>query len=167
MVSLRRTSADRRWNLLVNGLAASAYLPEEHRRWLYLRAGIDLAGTSVRPGCWFYSARVTFGGGGMINRGCVVENREPVTVGGRCFLGPGVSLLTSNHEVGTTHQRAGEYRGAPVVIGDGCWLGAGSVVLPGVTVAPGCVIAAGAVVTTDTDPDGLYAGVPARRRKDL
>ena len=37
----------------------------------------------------------------------------------------------------------------------------------GVTVGDGCVLAAGAVVTGDCEPDGLYAGVPARRVKDL
>lgn len=52
-------------------------------------------------------------------------------------------------------------------VGDGCWIGANATILPGVTVAPGCVIAAGAVVTKDTEPDGLYAGVPARRVRDL
>jgi maltose O-acetyltransferase len=40
-------------------------------------------------------------------------------------------------------------------------------VLPGVTVGDGCVIAAGAVVNADCQPDGLYAGVPARRVRDL
>ena len=42
-----------------------------------------------------------------------------------------------------------------------------AIILPGVTIAEGCVIAAGAVVNKSTEPDGLYAGVPARRVKDL
>nr|WP_246078761.1 DapH/DapD/GlmU-related protein [Modestobacter excelsi] len=54
-----------------------------------------------------------------------------------------------------------------VIIGRGSWIGAAATVLPGVTVAPGCVIAAGAVVTRDTQPDGLYVGVPARRIRSL
>jgi maltose O-acetyltransferase len=40
-------------------------------------------------------------------------------------------------------------------------------VLPGVTIGAGCAVAAGAVVTADCEPDGLYAGVPARRVRDL
>ena len=47
------------------------------------------------------------------------------------------------------------------------WLGARVVVLPGVQVAPGCIVGAGAVVTRDTEPDGVYVGVPARRIRDL
>lgn len=50
---------------------------------------------------------------------------------------------------------------------DGCWLGGNVTVLPGVTIGRGCVIAAGAVVTKSCDPNGLYAGVPARRIRDL
>jgi maltose O-acetyltransferase len=54
-----------------------------------------------------------------------------------------------------------------VSVGNGSWLGTGVTVLPGVTIGEGCVIAAGAVVTADCAPDGLYAGVPARRIRDL
>ena len=39
--------------------------------------------------------------------------------------------------------------------------------MPGVTVGSGCIIAAGAVLTADCSPDGIYAGVPAKRIKDL
>ncbi|WP_408003863.1 LbetaH domain-containing protein [Puerhibacterium puerhi] len=39
--------------------------------------------------------------------------------------------------------------------------------MPGVTIGRGCIIAAGSVVTSDCQPDGLYAGVPAARKKDL
>jgi maltose O-acetyltransferase len=39
--------------------------------------------------------------------------------------------------------------------------------MPGVTIGDGCTIASGAVVTRDCEPDGMYAGVPARRVKDL
>lgn len=49
-------------------------------------------------------------------------------------------------------------------VGERCFLGLNSTIRDGVTVAPGCFVAAGALVTADTEPDGLYAGVPARRR---
>lgn len=54
-----------------------------------------------------------------------------------------------------------------VRIGMGTWIGAGAVVLPGVTIGPGCVVAAGAVVVRHCEPNGLYAGVPARRVKEI
>lgn len=55
----------------------------------------------------------------------------------------------------------------PTLIKDGCWVGANVTIIPGVTIGEGCIIAAGAVVTKNCEPDGLYAGVPAKRIKDL
>jgi maltose O-acetyltransferase len=158
---------NRAWNLRVNVLAASGFLRGSVREQLYRGGGINPNGTQIRPGAWFFSSKITFGPGGMVNGGCYFENREQITVGARCFFGPQVLVGTSTHEVGEHDQRAGDYIGGPVVIGDGCWIGARATILPGVTIAPGCIIAAGAVVTADTEPDGLYAGVPAIRKKDL
>ena len=55
----------------------------------------------------------------------------------------------------------------PVTIGDGAWISANSVVLPGVTVGADCMIGAGSIVTRDTDPTSLYAGSPARKIKSI
>jgi maltose O-acetyltransferase len=83
------------------------------------------------------------------------------------MIGPRAMVLTSTHAVGGPGRRGGDSEYRPVTIGDGCWIGAGAIVLPGTTVAEGCVIAAGAVVASDTAPQGLYAGTPARRLRDL
>jgi acetyltransferase-like isoleucine patch superfamily enzyme len=56
---------------------------------------------------------------------------------------------------------------AAVVIGDGAWVAAGSLICPGVTVAPDCLIAAGAVLTKNTEAGWMYAGNPARRIKPI
>ena len=103
----------------------------------------------------------------MVNSGCVFENREHVTIGNNCYFGPEVMVVTSTHEIGSAHQRAGNYAGAPVIIEDGCWIGARATILPGVIIRRGCVVAAGAVVTQSTESDGLYAGVPAIRKRTL
>lgn len=50
----------------------------------------------------------------------------------------------------------------PILINDNVWVGAGAVLLPGVTLGDGCIIAAGAVVTEDVQRDVIVAGVPAR-----
>ena len=56
---------------------------------------------------------------------------------------------------------------APVVLKRGCYLGAGALLLPGVTVGERAVVAAGAVVTKDVPPGTVVAGVPARVIKDV
>ena len=101
----------------------------------------------------------------FLNHGALVETGA--VVGPTVAVGPGAKVLTTTHEVGPSTMRAGEIQIAPTVVCEGVWIGANATILPGVTVAPGCVVAAGAVVTKDTAPDGLYAGVPARRVKDL
>ncbi|WP_277755135.1 DapH/DapD/GlmU-related protein [Pseudactinotalea terrae] len=107
------------------------------------------------------------GEGAFINMGCMLSTHAPVTVGRGAYLGMGVTVMTSTHELGPSDARAGELITAPVVIGDGCWIGANATILPGVTIGAGTVIAAGAVVTRDCDPDSLYAGVPAQKKRDL
>ena len=77
------------------------------------------------------------------------------------------AVVTGSHQLGDRRRRAGPPLPRPVRIGSGCWLGARVIVLPGVTIGPGCIIAAGAVVAQDCAADGLYAGVPARRLRDL
>jgi acetyltransferase-like isoleucine patch superfamily enzyme len=57
---------------------------------------------------------------------------------------------------------AGDGTVAPVRLRRGCYLGAGCLVLPGVTVGERAVVASGAVVTRDVPPETVVAGVPAR-----
>jgi len=63
---------------------------------------------------------------------------------------------------------AGVYNEAkPVKISNGAWIGAGCLVLPGVTVGERCMVGAGSVVCKDTDPCSVYAGNPCRKIKSL
>ena len=55
---------------------------------------------------------------------------------------------------------------APVRFARGCYVGAGALILPGITVGEGAVVAAGAVVTRDVPPHKIVGGVPARVLKD-
>lgn len=122
----------------------------------------------------FISSGVFFSGDGLSTEGSVSINaRSFIDASGPIHIEQGVRiacdvmLVTTTHELGGPDERAGEVIYKPIRIGAGCWIGARAVVTPGVTIANGCVIAAGAVVTADTEPNGLYAGVPARRVRDL
>ena len=59
------------------------------------------------------------------------------------------------------------YHPKPIIVGDGCWIGANSLIMPGVTIGNGVVIAAGSVVTKDCESDCLYGGVPAKKIKEF
>lgn len=148
-------------------LAASPMLPIKVRRKVLRRAGLNVGeGTVIFPDVRFIGRDVTIGSGSFINAGCFFD-AGPITVGNKVALGPNVVLASGTHEIGPSSGRAGKNLWQPVVVEDGCWIGANATILGNVTVARGCIIAAGAVVTKSTEPDGLYAGVPAKRIKDL
>ena len=91
-----------------------------------------------------------------------------LSIGSHCDLAPQVTLLTGTHTVwgGITKHMAGTGCARSVSIGDGCWLCARSLILPGVTLAEQTIVAAGAVVTTTcTEPRVLLAGTPAKIAK--
>jgi acetyltransferase-like isoleucine patch superfamily enzyme len=152
---------------VTNVVIASSWMPQHLRRALYRRLGFGIGGATLSPHLKFKTNRVTIGDHVYINEGCAFDNLELVTIGDGVHVGPEVLFGTSTHGVGPPYVRAGETFYAPVVIGRGTWIGARAMLLPGVTVGDGCIIAAGAVVTRDCLPHGLYAGVPARRVRDL
>ena len=54
----------------------------------------------------------------------------------------------------------------PITLVEDVWLCGNVVVTANTTIAKGCIIGANAVVTRDTEPNGLYVGLPARRLRD-
>ena len=88
----------------------------------------------------------------------------PVTIGSHVNLAQGITVTALNHNFDKPGIRIDQQgiTTRQIVIGDDVWIGAGAVILPGVTIGSHCVVAAGAVVTTDV-PDGtLVAGIPAK-----
>src|SRR3954463_7127617 len=163
----RRSIYRRSWDLKVNVVAASFMLGPQARMHVYRRCGLDIETPKVQPGCWFFGDDVAIGADTWIGHRCYFDSRARIEIGSSCDLGMEGMLCTSDHRPGAPERRAGRFAAQPIVVGDGVWIGTRALLLGGVTVGDGCVIAAGAVVADDCAPDGLYAGVPARRVKDL
>jgi maltose O-acetyltransferase len=80
-----------------------------------------------------------------------------------------VRICTDSHEVDAALRQdrdSGSFA-KPISIGDDCWIGAGSYILPGITIGRSCTIAAGAVVAKDVDAHSLVGGVPAKLIRKL
>ncbi|PTR23488.1 succinyltransferase-like protein [Rhodococcus sp. OK519] len=112
--------------------------------------------------------KLSIGNGVFINTGVSLHPTGGITIGDNVSFGPRCVIMTGTHEIGPSEKRASDpTQFKPVTIGPGTWLGAGVIVYPGVTIGEGCVIAPGSVVTSDCEPDHLYAGVPAVRKREL
>jgi acetyltransferase-like isoleucine patch superfamily enzyme len=96
-----------------------------------------------------------------IDAECVFDLADRITIGDRVTISPGVMILTSTHELDIREHRAGPLQLAPVNVGDGVWLGARAVILPGVTIGAGAVVNPGAVVNKDVAPQTRVGGAPA------
>ena len=92
---------------------------------------------------------------------CVLDLSERLTIDDRVTLSPEMMILTSTHELDIREHRAGPVQMAPVTIGEGAWLGARAIILPGVTIGAGAVVDAGAVVNKDVAPQTRVGGIPA------
>lgn len=130
-------------------------------------SGMDLKTRAIAARSVFTGPAVTLGKGSYVNRDCLFDASAPIVIGEGVEIGMGVLLATSTHHLGPAEHRAGALYSQPVTIGDGAWIGARAVILPGVTIGAGVVIAAGAVVVRDCEPGHVYAGVPARAVRDL
>lgn len=101
----------------------------------------------------------------FLGRGVLLDNRcpEQIVIGCDVWLTAGVVVLAHSYASRTQTARFGmTERVAPVIIEDGVFVGAGSIVLPGVCLGSGCYVAAGSVVVADIPASALAAGNPAR-----
>lgn len=143
------------------------------RRELLRLAGVRIGPRTVFVGSvWIAGGsrparNVSFGADCMINDGCRFDTAAPIVVGDNVYLGHDVALITATHDVGTAHRRAHSFVARPITIGDGSWIGARAVLMPGITVGRGAIVAAGAVVTKPVADGTVVGGVPARVIREL
>jgi maltose O-acetyltransferase len=106
---------------------------------------------------------VQIGNYSSLNANCSISN--DTELGADVMLGPDVLILSGSHNFDRTDIPMRE-QGSPsrrkVVVCDDVWIGARSIILPGVTVGAHSIVGAGSVVTKDVPPWAIVAGNPAR-----
>lgn len=111
---------------------------------------------------------VEVGAGTHFAAGCALYGGGGLRIGELVNVAAHVVMATVQHDprrhpdtpMARTHESA------PITIADDVWIGANASIVPGVSIATGCIVGANAVVTRDTEPYGVYVGVPARRQGD-
>ena len=89
----------------------------------------------------------------FINFGCTFLDQGGITIEDGVFIGPGAKILTEHHPEEPVRRKA--------------WIGAGAIILPGVTVGENAIVAAGTVVTKDVPDNAIVAGVPAKVLRNI
>ena len=127
------------------------------KRWIFRLCGADIADgvricssvTFLGPGQLKIGPNTWIGHQTMIVTGSMVEIGAEVDIAPRVFIG------TGTHKRGSGTKAAGPGIQKPICIGDGCWIGAGSLLLPGVRLAPVTTVGAGATVTRGIQEQGM------------
>lgn len=115
----------------------------------------------------FGGKHVHFGKNVYANFNLTCVDDTHIYVGDYTMIGPNVTVATAGHPIlPELREKAYQYN-MPVHIGRNCWLGAGVVVLPGVTIGDNTVIGSGSIVTKDI-PSGVVAvGNPCRVLREI
>lgn len=103
--------------------------------------------------------KLTIGDQAWIGEGAWLLNLEPITIGANACVSQEALLCTGNHDYRADDFR---YRNAPIHVGDGAWVGARAIVLPGVHVGTEAVVAAGTTVSRDVAPRTVVSAAGVR-----
>ncbi len=110
---------------------------------------------------------VHFGKGVYANFNLTLVDDTHIYVGDYTMLGPNVVLATAGHPILPELRPLAYQFNMPVHIGKNCWLGAGVVVLPGVTIGDNSVIGAGSIVTKDIPANVVAVGNPCKVLREI
>ena len=125
-----------------------------------------------------FGVNIFIGSNVSVNFNCTFIDCNRITIGNDVLIAPCVHLTTATHPVELNERLtpdwnpgSGEYRwrtiALPITIGNGCWIGANVVVLPGVTIGDGTVIGAGSVVTHNIPANVVAFGNPCKVIREI
>lgn len=128
---------------------------------IFKSSGKDI---NVERGASFGSGKnIEIGDYSGLGENCQVPDN--IKIGRDVMMGPDVLIIGKNHEFENLQipmRLQGAKDAPPVVIGDDVWIGARTIILPGITIGNGAIVGAGSVVTHDVPAFAICAGNPAR-----
>lgn len=141
-----------------------------------LKEMLGSIGTKVSVATTFicdYGCNIHIGNNVTVNANCTFVDCNKITIGSNVLIAPNVQIYTATHPIelsqrllpvqtqeGTEYQR--RTYALPVTIEEGCWIGGGVIILPGVTIGYGSVVGAGSVVAKDIPANSLAVGNPCK-----
>ena len=123
----------------------------------------------VGEGCWIepplranWGTHTHLGNHVYANFNLTLVDDTQVTIGDYVMIGPNVTISAAGHPIRPDLRREAMQFNFPVRIEENVWIGAGAIILPGVTIGENSVIGAGSVVTRDIPENVVAMGVPCR-----
>ncbi len=146
----------------------SASDPAQRSRLLRDLLGSIGEDTVIRPRLQCdYGQHIRIGARSFLNFDCVLLDCNTITIGDDVQIAPGVHIYTATHPIDAATRISGLEYALPVVIGNGVWLGGGSIICPGVTIGNNTVIGAGSLVVKSLPANVVAAGNPCRVLRPL
>ena len=124
-------------------------------------------GCIISPFYCDYGNNIHIGEGFFSNTNLVILDGAEVTIGDNVYISPGVGIYTAGHPLDVRRRNAGLEYAYPIKIGNNVWIGAQSIILPGITIGDNTVIAAGTVVNCDIPSGMLVAGNPCKFIREI
>jgi len=141
--------------------------PEEIRNLIGKIIGFKVDATTMvfPPFQINYGRNTKIGRGVFINFDCTFLDLGGITIDDNVMLAPKVSLLSEGHPIGTNDRQT--LTTGKIHIKRNAWIGAGAIILQGVTIGENSVVAAGAVVSKDVPANTVVGGIPASHIKNI
>jgi len=168
----RRFEAWRRANNRHSAIHADLLLAGNLNPFAWISVG---PGTEIQRHCFIWidadekrEPRLQIGSRVFLGQGTHLSVMRSMSIGDNCLIGAYSYLLTNNHrfDVRTIPIRDQGYTTKPLVLAEDVWIGAHSVIMPGVTIGRGAIIGAASVLTKDVGEYEIWAGIPAKKMGD-
>lgn len=114
-----------------------------------------------------YGYNIEIGENFYTNHNCVILDGAKVTFGDNVFIAPNCCFSTAGHPIDFLQRNEGLEFAYPIKVGNNVWIGAGVIVLPGVTIGDNSIIGAGSVVNKDIPANMIAVGNPCRVLREI